>query len=67
MYTRIFSAEGDDQLKIVCRIPFTCYFLGRELWRYTPKVKGRGRMKKWSPFYLYRKEWGDNMYYFVRV
>lgn len=67
MITRIFAAEGDGELKILGRIPFTGYFLGKELWRYTPKVKGRGGKKEWSPFYLYRKEWDGSMYCFVRV
>ena len=63
---KVFTTD-DPELKITCRIPFTAYFLGKELWRYVPKVKGRGGKKHWSPFYLYRKEFDGSIYVFIRI
>ena len=65
MHTKIFTTD-DKELKIYFRIPFFAYFVGREWWDSPSIVRGR-KSYKWSPLYLYRKEFDGSISCYIRV
>jgi hypothetical protein len=58
IHRETYNETEDGCCEIYFRIPFTMYFVGKEIYRDSPKK---------SKLYLYRKEWDGGGYYFAKV